>query len=282
MRLAILTPALDYYVNWHADAGDYRRLFGEALSFREWSDPGNLQEFDLIMPLLVWGYQHNPDVWEEKLDCWRGLPFANSLETLRWNTKKTYLLELEARGIAIVPTRVSSSLCEQDLEAARATFGDTALVVKPTISGGAEGTYRLRPGEAVPTDVARREMLIQPLIPAISGEGEFSLFFFGGEFSHAILKRPAFGDFRVQEQFGGTEIRVEPPADLQHLARAVLSALHEPALYARVDMVRGIDGAFQLMELELIEPSLFLRHAPDRGAMFAQAVLRHAEKSHSG
>ena len=102
MRLAILTPALDYYVNWHADAGDYRRLFGEALSFREWSDPGNLQEFDLIMPLLVWGYQHNPDVWEEKLDCWRGLPFANSLETLRWNTKKTYLLELEARGIAIV------------------------------------------------------------------------------------------------------------------------------------------------------------------------------------
>ncbi|WP_219894090.1 ATP-grasp domain-containing protein [Aquisediminimonas profunda] len=282
MRLAILTPALDYYVNWHADAGDYRRVFGEAVSFREWRDPGNLKEFDLIMPLLVWGYQHDPVLWDAHLAAWRGLPFANTLPTLRWNTRKTYLVALESRGVAIVPTRVASSFSDQDLESARAIFGDVALVVKPTISGGAEGTHLLRPGDPVPTDVALREMLIQPLMSAISEEGEFSLFYFGGEFSHAILKRPAAGDFRVQEQFGGTEIQIEPPLNSQHLANSVLSALHEPPLYARVDMIRGADGEFQLMELELIEPSLFLRHAPDRGAMFAQAVQHHVEKNHSG
>lgn len=282
MRLAILTPAPDYYVDWHADAADYQRLFGEALSFREWRNPGNLKEFDLVLPLLVWGYQHDPTHWDTQLADWRGVPFANSLQTLRWNTNKTYLVELEARGASIVPTQVAASFCEQDLESARAKFGEGALVVKPAISGGAEGTYRLGPKDPVPSDVARREMLIQPLIPAISEEGEFSLFYFGGEFSHAILKRPATGDFRVQEQFGGTEIPVEPSLDLHKLAKSVLGALPEPPLYARVDMVHGSDGTFLLMELELIEPSLFLRHAPDRGAMFAQAVHRHVEKSHSG
>lgn len=282
MRLAILTPAEDYFVDWHSDAADYERLFGTSLSMRQWRDPGNLNEFDLVMPLLAWGYQREATYWDAQLNAWQGLPFANPLQTLRWNTNKTYLLELEARGVPIVPTLAAPSFCIEDLKAARTLFGDVALVVKPTISGGADGTYRLDPGDPIPTEVMLCEMLVQPLVPAIADEGEFSLFYFGGEFSHAILKRPASGEFRVQEQFGGTEIAVEPPSTSQALAGEALRAVQEQPLYARVDMVRGIDGSFRIMELELIEPSLFLRHAPDRGALFAEAVRRHVEKNYSG
>lgn len=282
MRIAILTPADGFGVDWHKDAANYRRLFGDALTFRPWGDPGDLSAFDLALPLLAWGYQREPARWLALLDAWQGLPFANAIETLRWNTNKAYLLDLEAQDVPIVPTRLAPALCKQDLERAGAIFGAIPLVIKPTVSGGAEGTYRLTPGDQIPANVAEREMLIQPLVPAIAEEGEYSLFYFSGQFSHAILKRPANGDFRVQEQFGGTEITIAPPAGAQALSRSALDALAEQPLYARIDMVRGTAGAFWLMELELIEPSLFLAHAPDGGAMFAAAVRRAAELRRTG
>lgn len=282
VRIAVLTPTDGYGVDWHKDAANYRSLFGDSITFRTWCDPGDLGGFSLVLPLLAWGYQRDPVRWYELLSLWHGLPFANALETLRWNTNKAYLLDLEARGVPIVPTRLAPSLCEQDLTETAAALEAVSLVVKPAISGGAEGTYRLRPEDPVPATVAGAEMLIQPLVPAIAEEGEYSLFYFGGQFSHAILKRPAAGDFRVQEQFGGTEIAVEPPAAALALAQTALDVLAEPTVYARVDMVRSASGTFWLMELELIEPSLFLAHAPDRGAMFAQAVRHAAELCRTG
>lgn len=276
MRIAILKPLDGYYVEWDAHAADYRRLFGDALELRAWSDPGDLSGFDMIMPLLAWGYQREPARWYALLKAWEGLPFANGLETLRWNTNKSYLLDMEAKGVAVVPTRLTLALSPVDMDAARSFFGCGPMVIKPTISGGAEGTYRLGPADPIPVDVAGSEMLIQPLMPAIAEEGEYSLFHFGGRFSHAILKRPATGDFRVQEQFGGKEATVEPPTGALTLADAAIAAAPTPPLYARVDMVRDGAGAFRLMELELIEPSLFLAHAPDGGAMFADAVRRCA------
>ena len=282
MRIAILTPAEDYYVDWQSGADDFRRMFGDSLSLRPWRDPGRLDGFDLVMPLLAWGYQQETELWDASLEEWQGLPFANSIETLRWNTNKRYLLELEAKGLTIVPTLLAQSLGWEDIEAAHLRFGDGAMIVKPTISGGAEGTYLLRRGDPVPTDVAGREMLVQPLVPAIADEGEYSLFYFGGTLSHTILKRPASGDFRVQEQFGGIEGAAVPPLPAMALAGAVLNSLKDVPLYARVDMVRSADDSFQLMELELIEPSLFLHQAPDRGAMFARAVRRQVEKNRGG
>ena len=120
-------------------------------------------------------------------------------------------------------------------------------------------------------------MLTQPFQPAIAQEGEYSLVYFGGTFSHAILKRPANGDFRVQEFLGGSETGTDCPAGAQDLAvqarRAAEQILGiETLLYARVDMLRDSDGQFRLMELELIEPSLFFEHAADSGALFASAV----------
>lgn len=272
--ICILTPHPSYHENWMADRAQLDALLGNKTEYRVWTDAGDLSDFDLILPLLAWGYQRDVPCWFAALDAWEGqaLPMANSISTLRWNTDKDYLLDLESSGIAIVPTLESHCLTASELEMARAQFGVEDLVIKPSISAGADGTYLLRTGQPIPFDVLEREMLIQPMMHAIADEGEFSLFIFGGAFSHAILKRPAAGDFRVQAQFGGREVSVDAPHDARALAAAVLACVPAPPLYARVDMVRDDTGAFRLMELELIEPSLFLGFAPDAGAAFARAV----------
>ena len=271
--ICILTPHAGYHERWSRDADTYRALFGEDLVFTPWTEAGDLTKFALVMPLLSWGYQRDPALWFQTLDEWeaQGCRFANSIRTVRWNTNKDYLIELGDEGVAIVPTILATSLDPDDLIAAHERFGDD-LVIKPSISGGADGTYRLAAHDPIPFDVFEREMLIQPMMPAIASEGEFSLFYFGGTLSHAILKKPAIGDFRVQEQHGGHEVSIAAPANAQRLAAAALGALREVPLYARVDMVRGGDGDFRLMELELIEPSLFLSYGADAGARFAAAV----------
>jgi hypothetical protein len=273
-RLCILTPDPAYDENWQPDAERFRGLFGDALTFRPWDDAGDLSQFDLILPLLAWGYQRQAARWYKTLDGWRaaGWRFANDLETLCWNTDKDYLLDLQAASIAIVPSVEVHGLTPEALAAARADFGCDTLVVKPSISGGADGTYRLGPDDRIPFDVIEREMLIQPMMESIMTEGEYSLFAFGGTFSHAILKKPAAGDFRVQEQFGGRDVSIVAPAPALMLGMAALAACPAMPLYARVDMIRDARGAFALMELELIEPSLFLGHASDGGALFMRAV----------
>jgi hypothetical protein len=145
-------------------------------------------------------------------------------------------------------------------------------VIKPAISGGADGTHRIAPGASIPADALGARRLVQPLMPGILTEGEYSLFFFAGKFSHAIVKRPASGDFRVQEQFGGREMTCVASDAGQALAAQALAAAPALPVYARVDMVGDAAGTLHIMELELIEPSLFLHHAPDKGAAFGSAV----------
>lgn len=273
-KICILTPDPGYEENWQPVADRYVARLGPTAALRTWNDPGDLSGFDLIMPLMAWGYQREAARWFRALDAWEaaGLRFANPIATLRWNSNKDYLFDLAEAGIAIVPTRMTDMLVSDDVAAARADFGVDVLVIKPPISGGADATYRLGPADPIPFDVLERPMLIQPLMPMIAREGEFSLFYFAGHFSHAILKVPQAGDFRVQEQFGGHETSVVAPAAARALAEAALAAAPGPLCYARVDMVRGEDGALRLMELELIEPSLFLDHAADGGAAFVAAV----------
>jgi glutathione synthase/RimK-type ligase-like ATP-grasp enzyme len=297
MGICFLTPAPDYYEDWSVPKADYLRLFGDAASFVSWTAIGSLSDADLILPLIAWGYQRDCPAWFALLDRIEAgaLPVANPARVLRWNTDKAYLVELAEAGVAIVPTLIRESLNEAALTSAREIFGSAQHVVKPPISGGADGTFLISASDPVPAEVVGRRMLIQPYLPAIAAEGEFSLFYFGGEYSHAITKHPAKGDFRVQEQFGGVERSVDAPQDAKDLAVASLAAtdaIHNcgALAYARVDMVRDTDGVFRLMELELIEPSLFFKFARDKGAMFAAAVLkqialnldRHCEKRSDG
>jgi glutathione synthase/RimK-type ligase-like ATP-grasp enzyme len=278
--ICFLTPAPDYEENWSVLKADYLRLFGQETQFRSWTAPGDVSGFALILPMIAWGYQRDCPGWFALLDAMEveGLPVINPVAVLRWNTDKAYLTELAEAGVATVPTRMTHALCEADLVAARAAFNTDMLVIKPLISGGADSTFRLCATDIILDRVAGQRMMIQPYQSKIAAEGEYSLFYFDGAFSHAIIKRPAKGDFRVQDKFGGYESAVIAPTDAKILANAALSATSQitqtsPLAYARVDMLRDEGGVFRLMELELIEPSLFLHLAKDRGEAFAKAVL---------
>ena len=279
-NICILTPAENYEEDWTVLEADYRRLFGDTIIFRRWTEPGDLSGFDLVSPLIAWGYQRDCPSWFALLDRMEaeGIAACNPVSVLRWNSDKAYLAELEAAGVAAVPTRLSDALDQEALDSARTGFVTDTLVIKPPISGGADGTFRLAATDVLPESVAGQRMMIQPFLPSIMAEGEYSLFYFGGMFSHSIIKRPAAGDFRVQDQFGGYEEAVDAPDAAKKLAVAALTAtatITQTSVlpYSRADILRDDQGNFRLMELELIEPSLFLRFANDKGAAFANAMI---------
>lgn len=277
-RVAILIPAPDYEEKWQpafARKAAALTAAGLIVEQRVWTDPGDLTGYDLVLPLFAWGYQRDVAAWYALLDRIEseGLPVVNPVPVLRWNSDKAYLAELGAKGVAVVPTVEVDALDDARLAEAMAELGVDEVVIKPAISGGADGTHRVAPGTPIPADALGQRRLVQPLMQGILTEGEFSLFFFAGKFSHAIVKRPASGDFRVQEQFGGREtVWDASDAAPQRLAAAALAAAPAPPVYARVDMVGDAAGTLHIMELELIEPSLFLHHAPDKGAAFGLAV----------
>lgn len=269
--MCILAPSTEWDVLAAKEIEDMRWLFPDA-TFRDWHDAGDLTGFDVVTPLLAWGYHRDPDRWLALLDqCeLQGVTLTNPAPLLRWNSDKSYLFDLDAAGVAIVPTIACPALDTAALEAAARHFGATDLIVKPARSAGSDRTYRLAVSDPVPADVANQPMLIQPTMPGIA-DGELSLLFFSGQFSHAIVKRAPKGEFRVQPQFGGTVHAIDPPTSAMILAQAALAACPAPPAYARVDMVSDGDG-FALMEIELIEPSLFLDHAPDGGAMLVSVL----------
>lgn len=278
MRAAIFIPAPDYpeEFDWayEVEAAVLLRA-GFSVEARPWTEAGDVSGFDLVMPLVAWGYHLNPPHWHALLDRLEAerIPTLNPVPLLRWNSDKRYLAELSEKGIAVIPTRVAESLDEVALADARTEYGDE-LVIKPPVSAAADGTHRLRTGDPIPEGARGRAMMIQPFLSSVAEEGEYSIMLFGGQFSHAIVKRPKTGDYRVQPHLGGTEVACEPPAGSIELAHAALSAAPAEAAYARVDMIRDGEGKLAVIELELIEPSLWLQHAPDHGASFVAAIRK--------
>lgn len=277
MRVAILTPAPDYWEDWawayDVEAAALTRT-GIAVEPLAWTEASDLSAFDAVLPLVVWGYHFRIDEWLAllaRVEATGAPPMINPPSLLRWNSDKAYLEELAGKGVPTVASRTVAALDEAALEAAREAFG-AQLVVKPLVSASADDTFRIGPGDGVPDSVRGRRMLVQPFMPAISAVGEYSLILFNGEFSHAIVKRPKAGDFRVQPHLGGSETSCAPPVGAIELARAALAAAPAPAIYARVDMIEGASGELLIMELELIEPALWLQHSPDGGAAFAGAI----------
>ncbi|KQZ22416.1 RimK family alpha-L-glutamate ligase [Caulobacter sp. Root1472] len=229
----------------------------------------------VVLPLLTWGYHLRTDGWFARLDALEaaGARLVNPAAVLRWNTTKTYLADLASKGAPVVPTHAVERLTMAALDHARDVFGVDVLVTKPQISGGSQDTVKLRHADGL-LGCTTGPALIQPFLPAVGEEGELSLFYFDGRFSHAVAKVAVAGDFRVQPQFGGQVSGVAPEPEALRAAEMVLKAAGAPLTYARVDLIRGLDGTPQLMELEVIEPDLFLEHAHDDGAAFAAAVER--------
>ena len=276
MRAVIFVPAPDFPEDWdwayEVEAAVLLRA-GFSVEARPWTDPGDLSGFDLVTPLVAWGYHLDPPRWHALLDRLEqeAVPTLNPVPLLRWNSDKRYLAELGAKGVATIPTRLVESLDDAELAEAREEFGDE-LVIKPPVSASADGTHRLGPCSPIPEDSRGRTMLVQPFLRSVSDEGEYSTMLFHGEFSHTIVKRPKKGDYRVQPHLGGSERPCDPPGGAIELAKAALAAAPAKAAYARVDMVRDNDGELSIIELELIEPALWLQHAPDGGASFASAI----------
>lgn len=276
MRAALLVPAPDYPEDWawafEVEAAVLLRA-GFSVEARAWNDVGDLAGFDLVMPLVAWGYHLDPLRWHDLLDRLEqgDVPVLNPVPLLRWNSDKRYLAELGTKQISVIPTLMFEAMDEAALADARGRFGEE-LVIKPPVSASADGTHRLGPGEPLPLPASGRPMLAQPFLGSVAEEGEYSIMMFGGQFSHSIVKRPKAGDFRVQPHLGGTEQACPPPEGAIGLAEAALAAAPAKAAYARVDMVRDDAGRLAVIELELIEPALWLQHAPDQGTSFANAI----------
>jgi glutathione synthase/RimK-type ligase-like ATP-grasp enzyme len=236
------------------------------------------QSCDAVVIRSCWDYHLKPEEflrWIASLET-AGVRIFNSGALIRWNTDKTYLRDLESRGIGIVPTLWSEPGAPVDLRAQLHELGWTKAVIKPRVSATAHRTKLVTAEDAASAQELFDQLcngvgvMVQKFMHSITTEGEWSLMFFGGQFSHAVLKKPHAGDFRVQNDFGGTSRIADPPrCTLEAAARTLRSV--EPSIYARVDGVVE-DGQFLLMELELIEPALFLESHPAAPSRFADAI----------
>ncbi len=222
------------------------------------------------LALFAWGYHTRVDQWLAMLQSWpAGALLLNRPDLLAWNTRKTYLAELAAKGIPIVP----SLFCDADsttIDAAFDHFGVEMLVVKPQISAGSYQTVRISRGMAVNF---LPDAIIQPFVASVGDEGELSIFFIGGSFSHAARKVAKAGEFRVQPQFGGVFTPLVPSPEALAVATQAVDALPVAPLYARVDLLHLADGTLALIELEAIEPDLYPDIDPAVPARLAAAVL---------
>jgi hypothetical protein len=206
-----------------------------------------------------------------------GAAVWNRVPLLRWNSHKRYLRDVAAHGVPVVPTRWLGRGESVALAALLAEAGWRDAVVKPAVSASAFGTWRTSPATAAREQaqfdglLAAGDVMVQPFVAEVAGPGEWSLVFLGGRFSHAVLKRPAAGDYRVQWEFGGSAASAVPGPRLVADAERALAAAPAAALYARVDGVER-DGRLVLTELELIEPHLFLAWTTPAAARLAAAL----------
>jgi glutathione synthase/RimK-type ligase-like ATP-grasp enzyme len=242
-----------------------------------WTDPSVAWSgYDAILLRSVWDYHIRYDEFTEWLNLVdkAGVPVFNDSGLVRWNGDKRYLVELRERGVAIVPSQVAAGACLREVVAG---LDGQEVVVKPTVGASARHTVRGVAGSEELSraldDLPDAVYLVQPFVPEIVTDGEWSLMFVDGEFTHAVVKRPAAGDYRVQQEFGGVSTLTDPTPAVLESAKAALDAAGSSPVYTRVDGV-VVNGRFLLMELELIEPYLFLPEYPEANAKLAAAVAR--------
>lgn len=247
------------------------------VSWRQTENPW--KEFDAVIIRSTWDYWDDVPAFLRVLtQIDRESRLVNSLDTVRWNLEKTYLAELERRGIAVVPTLWPECVQPDSFAAFSEQLKSDELVIKPVIGANGESAFRVSQADSeqrramICACFDDRRAMVQRFMPGILTEGEFSLFFFDGEYSHAILKIPAESEFRSQEEHGADIRSVVPEERLLLRGRQAVNALAEMPLYARVDFVRDEQGDFLVMELELIEPSMYLRMDPDAPQRFARAI----------
>lgn len=242
---------------------------------------------DACLIRTTWDYMERREhfvAWAE--DVARATRLFNPAGVVRWNTDKRYLRELEVDGLPIVPTIWLERGSRPELADRLAERGWTRAFLKPAVGATSRETLRFRAdaeGLAAATAHLERllpaeDFLLQPYLASVETRGEVSAVFLDGEPTHAVRKLPVPGDYRVQDDFGASDEPTALTGEELELVRATLASaaerLGEPELlYARVDLLSGDGGRPLLNELELVEPSLFFRHAPRAADVLAQALL---------
>jgi glutathione synthase/RimK-type ligase-like ATP-grasp enzyme len=278
------------------DLTDDDRLLIPALAARGigavpavWDDDAvDWRAFAAVVIRSTWDYHLRQPrflAWIDRLEA-LGVPLINPARVLRWNAEKTYLRDLTRAGVPVVPTRWVERDDQTPLAAILRETGWPRAVVKPAIAATAYRTWATDLVSAGADDARFRELigdgrvLVQPFLEAIAAEGEWSLMFFRGEYAYSVLKTPRAGDFRVQSDFGGQVVMRNAGPALVAQASGVLDAApfkRSELTYARVDGC-VVDGTFVLMELEVLEPGLFLAVGPRGADDFAEAIVHpHAE-----
>ncbi|HMS40012.1 MAG TPA: hypothetical protein PKE69_07300 [Pyrinomonadaceae bacterium] len=269
--------SLENYVSDDEIAIPFLNELGWQVETISWRDSAvDWNDFEAVIIRTPWNYQKSPNEFLEvlrKIDASKAR-LENPLKIVEWNLSKQYLRELEAKKIKIVPTIWDEkTVDETNFNRWREHFQTDEIIIKPIISATAEFTYRLKKFSPELTEIfANKPFMIQPFMPKIVTEGEFSLFYFGGIYSHTILKTPKVKDFRVQEEHGGIITQIMPSEKLLQTAQKVFNQISDELLYARIDFVRDENDNFCLMELELIEPALYFRMDKDAPEEFAKTV----------
>lgn len=251
----------------------------EHVSWRDESIDWN--RFDVVIVRSPWDYQQDAAAF---LACLKRIDASkatleNSYSLMSWNLEKTYLQDLASKGVPIVPTLWLDHYQPDMIEQAFAMFQSTEVIVKPVVSANADFTYRIEPAKAnrvlaeLREVFADRALMLQPFLPAIVSPGEYSLFYFDHDYSHAILKTPKTEDFRVQEEHGGTLLSVTPTDEMYAVAESTLAALPHRSLYARIDLIETGSG-LAVMEVELIEPSLYFNMDDTAAQRFTDVFCR--------
>jgi len=234
-------------------------------------------EYDAVIVRSTWDYQSDPIKFSDALEKINNSAahLENELSIMKWNMNKNYLKDLHNKGIRIVDTVWEKTFIPQKVEYYFDFLDSDEIIIKPNISASAENTFRIKKYNVknhlsiLEPVFSKREFMVQRFMKNIINEGEYSLFYFGGEYSHSILKVPNENDFRVQEEHGGKLFSVKPNEELKKTAERILSSIKPVPLYARIDLVRTQDNDFALIELELIEPSLYFNLDDESPRRFA-------------
>lgn len=236
-----------------------------------WRDAAKrAEDFDAMLPFFVWDYfeGNEDDFLNEMAKVDAKTKLFNPYRVLKWNLNKSYLEELERQGAPVIRTLTVERVTERNVTAAFETLGTDTLVIKPQVGGGAWRQALYKKGDPFPAKdtLPPEAAMIQAFLPSVQSEGEYSFLYFGGQFSHAVNKTPKAGDYRIQSLYGGIEAPYAPSSQEREAARQVLDSLDFTPLYARVDLLRGLDGGLKLIELEMLEPYLYLPFAKGEGA----------------
>ena len=245
-----------------------------------WDNPSyEWQKTKSVLFRTVWDYfERFDEFWEWLEQVKTKTKLINSYELIKWNIDKHYLRDLKNNGIQVVPTYFAdrgNNICLQEI----ANLNDWKhIVIKPAISASAFNTYKITNDEIEQKEqlfhelLQTHDMLVQPFFSTISEFGEASLMVFDGKFTHAILKKAKPGDFRVQDDFGGTVHDYKPTEKEIKFAEKVFQSCISMPIYGRVDIVWDSNKHIYLSELEIIEPELWIRNRPESANKIAEAV----------